>query len=75
MKAKIRLDTMSDVQAFVRIASLQHGNVYITDDNGLKVSAKSLLGALYALEFDELWCESDNDIYHAIENFIILESF
>ena len=71
MKAKIRLDTMSDVQAFVRIASLQCGNVYITDDSGLRVSAKSLLGALYALEFDELWCESEKDIYTAISHFVV----
>ena len=72
MKAQIRLDTLSDVQRFVAIASTQKGAVHITDGDGLKVSAKSLLGALYALEFDELWCESDNDIYHAIEDFIIV---
>ena len=55
MKAQIRLDTMRDVQDFVAIATRMHGNVYITDNNGLKVSAKSLLGALYAMEFEELW--------------------
>ena len=73
MKARIRLDTFPDVQRFVSIATAQKGRVHITDDNGLKVSAKSLLGALYALEFDELWCESEEDIYHAIEDFIIIE--
>ena len=72
MKAQIRLDTMRDVQDFVRIASALHGNIYITDDAGLKVSAKSLLGALYALEFDELWCESEEDIYRNIQDFIII---
>jgi len=72
MKAQIRLDTMSDVHRFVNIATKQKGSVYITDDNGLKVSAKSLLGALYALEFDELWCEAENDIYTAIADFVIL---
>ena len=72
MKAQIRLDTMNDVQRFVAIATKQQGNVYITDNNGLKVSAKSLLGALYAVEFDELWCEAENDIYTAISDFIIL---
>lgn len=72
MKAQIRLDTMSDVHRFVQIATAQKGNVHITDDNGLKVSAKSILGALYALEFDELWCEAEEDIYHAIEDFIII---
>ena len=72
MKAQIRLDTMSDVHRFVQIASISNGKVYITDNDGLKVSAKSLLGALYALEFEELWCESEEDIYHMIEDFIII---
>ena len=72
MKAQIRLDTMSDVHKFVRIATAQNGSVHITDNAGLKVSAKSILGALYALEFEQLWCEAENDIYHAIEEFIVL---
>ena len=72
MKAQIRLDTMSDVHRFVNIAMKQKGKVYITDNNGLKVSAKSLLGALYALEFDELWCEAEHDIYTAIADFVVL---
>ena len=72
MKAQIRLDTMRDVQSFVAIATKVKGNVYITDGAGLKVSAKSLLGALYALEFEALWCESEEDIYYSIEDFIII---
>lgn len=72
MRAKICLDTGNDVKRFVAIATATKGKVYITDGEHLKVSAKSLLGALYALEFDELWCESDEDIYHAIEEFIII---
>jgi hypothetical protein len=72
MKVQIRLDTMRDVQDFVRIATKMEGAVHITDGAGLKVSAKSLLGALYAMEFEELWCESENDIYRNIEDFIVL---
>ena len=72
MKAQIRLDTMRDVQDFVAIATRMYGNVYITDNNGLKVSAKSLLGALYAMEFEELWCEADEDIYRNIQDFIVI---
>jgi hypothetical protein len=72
MKVQIRLDTMRDVQDFVRIATKMEGEVHITDGAGLKVSAKSLLGALYAMEFEELWCESENDIYRNIEDFIVL---
>ena len=72
MKAKIRLDTMCDVNRFVSIATRQQGKVFITDGEGLKVSAKSLLGALYALEFDELWCEAEDDIWTDIQDFIVL---
>ena len=72
MKAQIRLDTMRDVQDFVNIATRMHGNVYITDNAGLKVNAKSLLGTLYAMEFEELWCEADEDIYRNIEDFIVI---
>lgn len=75
MRAKIRLDTGNDAKRFVDIATKSKGKVYITDGEHLKVSAKSLLGALYAMEFDHLWCESEEDIYHAIEDFIIFESY
>lgn len=72
MRVQIRLDTMRDAQDFVNIASKMSGSVYITDNTGLKVSAKSLLGALYAMEFSELWCESEEDIYRNIEDFIVV---
>ena len=72
MKVKIRLDTYQDAKSFNAIASRLKGNIYITDNQGLKVSAKSLLGSLYALEFDELWCESDEDIYRNIQEFIVI---
>ena len=73
MKVKIRIDTGTDARQFVDIATKAKGPVFITDGDGLKVSAKSLLGTLYAMEFDELWCESEYDIYHAIEKFIVIE--
>ena len=72
MKAQIRLETLSDVHEFVYLTTKHRGEVYITDNNGLKVSAKSVLGALYALEFEELWCECEEDIYHLIEDFIVI---
>lgn len=71
MKAQIRLDTFTDVKRFVDIVTKEEGAVYITDGKGLKVSAKSILGAMYSLEFDNLWCEAENDIYMAIRDFII----
>ena len=72
MKVRIRLDTMRDVQDFVSIATKMQGQVHITDNTGLKVSAKSMLGALYAMEFEELWCESEEDIYRNISDFVVI---
>lgn len=73
MKLKIRLDTMKEVQEFVTIASTCNGKVTITDNNGLMVNAKSLLGVLYSLEFNELWCESEEDIFSHINKFAVYE--
>jgi hypothetical protein len=74
MRVKIRLDTIPDAYKFSAIASQLEGKIYIVDaHDGLKVNAKSVLGALYSMEFGNLWCESEKDIYHAIEEFIIIE--
>ena len=73
MRVKIRLDTISDANRFVGITSGLEGNITIVDAGGLRVNAKSVLGALHALEFSEIWCESEKDIYGAIADFIIIE--
>ena len=73
MRVKINLDTTNDAIGLSRIAEKLEGNITITDGNGLKVNAKSVMGALYSLEFSELWLESDHDIYHHIVNFIKVE--
>jgi hypothetical protein len=72
MRAKINLDTMKDINKFVSICAEVSVPVYITDGAGLKVSAKSLLGVVYAMEFEEIWCECDEDIYSLIEHFTII---
>ena len=73
MRNKIRIDTIQDVNKFVNITSQLEGKITITDNAGLAVNAKSVLGALHAMEFEELWIESEKDIYSAIESFIIIE--
>ena len=71
-KYKIVLDTVSDVNKFVSIAnSVFNSTITVTDNNGLRVNAKSLMGMLYALEFEELWCESDAEIYEKIKDYVI----
>ena len=70
MRAKINLDTMKDINQFVAICAKVPAPVYITDGAGLRVSAKSVLGVMYSMEFDDIWCECEKDIYHDIECFI-----
>jgi hypothetical protein len=72
MKAQIRIDTMHDAAAFVKITEKLNGKITVTDSDGMRVNAKSLMGMLYALEFDSLWCESENDIYSHIERFVVI---
>ena len=72
MKYKIILDTVSDVNTFVKNVSAEtKATVTVTDNRGLRVNAKSLMGMLYALEFEELWCESDTEIYEKIKDYVI----
>lgn len=70
MRMKIRLDTMSEINAFVSAMTKTGANVFLTDKNrNFIVSAKSMLGAVYSMEWDEVWCESDEDIFHVISRF------
>ena len=73
MRTKIRLDTMKDISKFVAICSEVTAPVYVTDGAGLKVSAKSVLGVMYSMEFADIWCECEEDIYSHIERFTIIE--
>lgn len=69
MKAKIRLDTLKDISKFVGACATIDEPVYITDGTGLRVSAKSMLGVMYAMEFTDIWCECERDIYSLISQF------
>lgn len=70
MRIKVRLDTVTDIANFVLITSKVKTDVYLTNNRGLKVDGKSFLGVAHAHEFDELWCECEQDIYSMIKEFI-----
>lgn len=72
MRAKIRLDTITEARDFVDIVSHFSTKVLIKDGNGMCVNGKSLLGALHAMEFSDIWCESEEDIYTSIKQFVII---
>lgn len=73
MKVKVRLDTLSDIRGFVGAVSNVCAEVHLTDGNNLTVSGKSILGAMYTMEWSEIYCTCDTDIYRFIERFIIEE--
>lgn len=70
MRAKITMDTIEQAHNLEAIARTLDGNIYIKDINGLCVNAKSLIGLLHAMEFSELWLESDKDYYNEFRPFI-----
>lgn len=61
-RTKIRLDTLSDVNAFVEKMSGLNERVWLEDNDGNRVSAKSLLGALYSMEWEHIYCYCEHDI-------------
>ena len=70
MKVRVRLDTLRDIAAFVLAVSSVKSKAYLTNDENLRVDGKSFLGVAHAHEFDNLWCECEEDIYSKISSFI-----
>ena len=70
MRVRVRLDTQTQVMDFVKIANSIDASVFLSS-NDLCVSGKSLLGALYTMEWEEIWCECEEDIYRLINDFIV----
>ncbi len=68
-KTKIELVGLTDVNKFVAITGKLPGKIKLTDGDSYSVNAKSLLGALASMEWDELYCESETDIYTHIAEF------
>ena len=70
-RVKINLVTMSDAIKFSSIAEKFNFAIKVKDATGNCVNAKSLMGMIYCLEFNEMWCESEEDIYSAIKEFVV----
>lgn len=72
-KYRIELVTSSDIAEFVKIATEEAGEVKLIDGNGFCVNGKSLLGAMATVEWNSLYCISDNEIYSNIQKFCVSE--
>lgn len=76
MRHKIILDTLTDIANFVvaiETATNKNDKVYVTDGDRMCVNAKSFLGLVHAREFENIYVESDKDIYRAIYPFLACE--
>lgn len=74
MKVKIRLDTQTEARNLVGIATSLKEKVHLTDGAEMRVSAKSLIGTLYAtFDFSEIWLETENEHYFLFKDFIVEE--
>ena len=73
MKVKIRLDTMDEIRNFVTITTKIPYDIHLEDGTGYRVSAKSILGAMATLEWNNLYCLCEHDIYTKIDSFIVEE--
>ena len=71
MRAKIFMDTIDQAKEIERIAKECDAAVYIKDGTGLCVNAKSLVGVLHAMEFNELWLESEEDYFIKFKDYIV----
>ena len=71
MRQKIRLDTMTDVQRFIEVASTVDEEVILEDGDGQRVRASSLLGVLYSMEWTHIYCYCQKDISGMILPWIV----
>ena len=71
MRMKINLDTKTKAIELFHIAcKLKDKDIYLVSGDGtLRAHAKSIMGALYSMEFDDLWIESAEDHYYAFSQF------
>jgi len=70
---KIELVTMNDIRRFVDTVSAIPGDIRLTDGQGFCVNAKSILGAVAAVEWSSLYCWSETDIGEHIADFCVEE--
>jgi hypothetical protein len=70
MNAKVNLDTMSKINAFVTVCSRLDCKVDLIDGKGYRVSAKSLVGALATMDWNQVFIECERDIYAYVQEFL-----
>ena len=70
VRAKVNLDTMGKINAFVAICSRLDCRVDLIDGSGYRTSAKSLVGVLASMDWNEIFIECEKDIYAYVQEFL-----
>ena len=70
MKERVNLDTMSKINTFVAICSRLDCKVDLIDGMGYRVSAKSLMGAIATMDWNQVFIECEKDIYAYVQDFL-----
>ena len=70
MRAKINIDTLSKINALVAVCSQLDCKVNLVDGEGYCVSAKSLMGAVATMDWNNVYVECERDIYTDIREFV-----
>lgn len=72
---RVSLNTMTDVKKFLEIVThnfTEYEALYLTDASGqYSVNAKSIMGVIYSLEWDNLYLTSEKEVYYLFKDFII----
>lgn len=73
---KIQLDTLTDVKKFLDIVTKEYSKpndcLYLTNETGdYTVNAKSMMGIIYSLEWNNLFLISNKEVYNSFKDFII----
>lgn len=72
---KIGLETMTDVQTFIQLAQqFPKDSLRVADSEGHEVSAQSVLGMLYSLEWKDIFLYSKDEnasVYDAFASFVV----
>lgn len=70
MKERVNLDTMGKINAFVAVCSKLDCKIDLIDGTGYRVSAKSLVGALATVDWNQVFIECEKDIYAYVQEFL-----
>lgn len=73
VRYKIRVDTLKEVLSLIESMAYSETPIYLTNADRTKVlGARSVISELTALDWDEVWVESeDENLYNQIKDVVV----